>query len=165
MKEALVSGIKGALRIGQTAAVLSRIGLGYALGERPPTPRLLRQTFEELGATYIKLGQFIASSPTFFPQEYVEEFQYCLDKTKPLPFTLMKQILNEELQRPLHEIYSEIDPVPLASASIAQVHAARLVSGEDVVIKIQKPGVANVLLTDLNFLYVAAKVVEFLAPK
>ena len=165
MKEALVSGIKGALRIGQTAAVLSRIGLGYALGERPPTPRLLRQTFEELGATYIKLGQFIASSPTFFPQEYVEEFQYCLDKTKPLPFTLMKQILNEELQRPLHEIYSEIDPIPLASASIAQVHAARLVSGEDVVIKIQKPGVANVLLTDLNFLYVAAKVVEFLAPK
>src|SRR5690606_40299952 len=56
-------------------------------------------------------------------------------------------------------------PVALASASIAQVHAAKLRSGEDVVIKIQKPGVANVLLTDLNFLYVAAKVVEFLAPK
>lgn len=165
MKDTLVNTFKGALRIGQTAAVLSRIGLNYALGERPPTPRLLRRTFEELGATYIKLGQFIASSPTFFPQEYVEEFQHCLDRTPPLPFSVMKRILNEELGKPLHEIYSEIDPVPLASASIAQVHAAKLRSGEDVVIKIQKPGVANVLLTDLNFLFVAAKVLEFLAPK
>ena len=165
MKDTLVSTLKGALRIGQTAAVLSRIGIGYALGDRPPTPKLLRQTFEELGATYIKLGQFIASSPTFFPQEYVEEFQGCLDKTKPLPFSVMKRILTEELQQPLHEIYSEIDPVPLASASIAQVHAAKLVTGEDVVIKIQKPGVENVLLTDLNFLYVAAKTLELLAPK
>ena len=165
MKDTLVNTFKGALRIGQTAAVLSRIGMNYALGERPPTPRLLRRTFEELGATYIKLGQFIASSPTFFPQEYVEEFQHCLDRTPPLPFSVMKRILNEELGKPLHEIYSEIDPVPLASASIAQVHAAKLRSGEDVVIKIQKPGVANVLLTDLNFLFVAAKVLEFLAPK
>src|SRR5690606_5664590 len=165
MKDTLINTFKGALRIGQTAAVLSRVGLNYALGDRPPTPRLLRRTFEELGATYIKLGQFIASSPTFFPQEYVEEFQHCLDRTQPLPFSVMKRILNEELGKPLHEIYSEIDPVPLASASIAQVHAAKLRTGEDVVIKIQKPGVANVLLTDLNFLYVAAKVLEFLAPK
>lgn len=165
MKDTLINTLKGALRIGQTAAVLSKVGLNYALGERPSTPRLLRRMFEELGATYIKLGQFIASSPTFFPQEYVEEFQQCLDRTQPLPFSVMKRILNEELKKPLNEIFAEIDPVPLASASIAQVHAAKLISGEDVVIKIQKPGVANVLLTDLNFLYVAAKILETLAPK
>lgn len=165
MKDTLVNTLKGALRIGQTTAVLSKFGLAYALGDRPPAPRLLRQIFEQLGATYIKLGQFIASSPTFFPPEYVEEFRYCLDQTPPLPFSVMRDILSEELGRPLHEIYSEIDPKPLASASIAQVHAARLVSGEDVVIKIQKPGVANILLTDLNFLYVAARVLEMLAPK
>ncbi|MDX5298537.1 MAG: AarF/ABC1/UbiB kinase family protein [Gammaproteobacteria bacterium] len=161
----LTDSIKGALRIGQTAGVLSRVGIDWLRGERPPLPRLLRQTFESLGATYIKLGQFIASSPTFFPASYVEEFQHCLDRTKPLPFSVMRQILQDELRCPLDSVYKDIDPVPLASASIAQVHAARLVTGEDVVIKIQKPGVENILLTDLNFLYVSARVLERLAPK
>ncbi len=157
--------VKGALRVGQTAAVISRTGVSWLKGDRPPTPRLLRQTFEELGATYIKLGQFIASSPTFFPKDYVEEFQFCLDQTKPLPFSVMKKILIDELDKPLNQIYSEIDPVPLATASIAQVHAAKLITGEDVVIKIQKPGVENTLLTDLNFLYVSSRIIEYLAPK
>ncbi|HTN34448.1 MAG TPA: AarF/ABC1/UbiB kinase family protein [Marinobacter sp.] len=159
------NGIKGAFRIGQTLSVLGRTGVNWVMGDRPPTPRLLRQTFESLGATYIKLGQFIASSPTFFPKEYVEEFQYCLDKTPNLPFSVIKKIIKDELKRPLDQVYSEIDPVALASASIAQVHAARLITGEDVVIKVQKPGVENILLTDLNFLYVAAKILETLAPK
>ena len=65
----------------------------------------------------------------------------------------------------MRRCFSEIDPVPLASASIAQVHAATLITGEDVVIKIQKPGVENILLTDLNFLYVSARILETLAPK
>lgn len=159
------SGIKGAARLGQTATVLSRTGINWLRGQRPPAPQLLRETFESLGATYIKLGQFIASSPTFFPPEYVEEFQHCLDRTPPLPFPTMKAILEAEMEQPLDEIYSFIDPVPLASASIAQVHAARLVTGEDVVIKIQKPGVENILLTDLNFLYVSATILEKMAPK
>jgi len=80
----LGDGIKGALRIGQTAMVLSRQGARWLGGDRPPTPRLMRETFEALGATYIKLGQFIASSPTFFPREYVDEFQDCLDQTRVL---------------------------------------------------------------------------------
>ncbi len=157
--------VKGAFRMGQTASVLSRTGIRWLRGERQPAPRLLREVFEELGATYIKLGQFIASSPTFFPPEYVEEFQGCLDQTRPLPFATMKRILREELKKPLDEIYADIDPMPLASASIAQVHAARLRSGEDVVIKIQKPGVENILLTDLNFLYMCARGLETVAPK
>ena len=65
---AVSDGIRGALRIGQTLSVLGRTGVDWLRGDRPPTPRLLRQTFERLGATYIKLGQFIASSPTFFPK-------------------------------------------------------------------------------------------------
>jgi len=158
-------GVKGAFRIGQTAMVLSRAGLRWAGGNRPPLPRLLRYTFEELGATYVKLGQFIASSPTFFPKEYVEEFQHCLDQTRPLPFPVMRRILQEEFSEPLDSLFQSIDPEPLASASIAQVHCATLKSGEEVVLKIQKPGVANILLTDLNFLYVSARVVETLAPK
>lgn len=161
----VVNGIKGALRIGQTLTVLSRTGINWLRGDRPPTPRLLRQTFENLGATYIKLGQFIASSPTFFPASYVEEFQQCLDRTPALPFSVMRRILQDELKVPLESIFAEIDPVPLASASIAQVHAATLVSGEQVVIKIQKPGVENILLTDLNFLYASARILETIAPK
>ncbi|WP_165857181.1 ABC1 kinase family protein [Marinobacter sp. JSM 1782161] len=161
----VVNGIKGAFRIGQTLTVLGKTGVSWLRGDRPPTPALLRQTFENLGATYIKLGQFIASSPTFFPPGYVEEFQKCLDRTPALPFSLMRKILREELKQPLESVFAHIDPVPLASASIAQVHAARLVTGEDVVIKIQKPGVENILLTDLNFLYVSARVLETIAPK
>ncbi|WP_148860973.1 ABC1 kinase family protein [Marinobacter fonticola] len=161
----IVNGIKGAFRVGQTLSVLGKTGVNWLRGDRPPTPRLLRRTFEDLGATYIKLGQFIASSPTFFPPSYVEEFQNCLDRTPALPFSVMRRILREELRQPLDKIYSEIDPVPLASASIAQVHAAKLVTGEEVVLKIQKPGVENILLTDLNFLYASARILETIAPK
>ncbi len=162
---AVTNSIKGVFRIGQTLTVLGKTGLNWVRGERPPTPRLLRQTFESLGATYIKLGQFIASSPTFFPKAYVEEFQYCLDKTPSLPFSVIRKIIAEELDRPIDQVFAHIDPVALASASIAQVHAAKLVSGEDVVIKVQKPGVENTLLTDLNFLYLSARILETLAPK
>jgi len=161
----LKDGLKGAFRIGQTMSVLGRAGFNWVRGDRPPAPRLLRQTFESLGATYIKLGQFIASSPTFFPKEYVEEFQGCLDRTPNLPYRVIRKIIEEELGRPLDEVFTDIDPVALASASIAQVHVARLISGEEVVIKVQKPGVRNILLTDLNFLYVSARILETLAPK
>lgn len=64
----LTDAIKGTVRIGQTAMVLSKTGVNWLKGDRPPTARVIRQTFESLGATYIKLGQFIASSPTFFLQ-------------------------------------------------------------------------------------------------
>lgn len=161
----LLNSLKGSLRIGQTAAVVAKTGLKWVAGERPPSARLLRQVFEDLGSTYIKLGQFIASSPTFFPKEYVEEFQLCLDKTPPFEFSKVLNIIEEELGLPAGDIYAYIDPKPLACASIAQVHSAKLKDGTDVVIKIQKPGVENVLLTDLNFLYASARIVEYLAPK
>ena len=136
----LLDTLKGSFRIAQTATVLAKNDSLWAIGDRPPNPKLLRTIFEDLGATYIKLGQFIASSPTFFPQDYVEEFQNCLDKTKPFPFSVAKKIIESELNQPLAAVYSWVDTKPLASASIAQVHAAKLISGEDVVIKIQKPG-------------------------
>jgi len=161
----LIDTLKGSLRIAQTSSVLAKTAGLWMLGNRPPNPKLLRTVFEELGATYIKLGQFIASSPTFFPHDYVEEFQHCLDRTKPFPFSTAKKIIESELKQPIDAVYSWVDPKPLASASIAQVHAAKLLSGEDVVIKIQKPGVEGVLLTDLNFLYVCARIIERLAPK
>ena len=89
---------------------------------------VLRKLFEKLGATYIKLGQFIASSPTLFPEEYVLEFQKCLDRTEPVPWEVIKKTIDRELATGADDIFSEIHPVPLATASIAQVHSAGALS-------------------------------------
>ncbi|EKF73470.1 ABC1 family protein [Alcanivorax hongdengensis A-11-3] len=156
--------LRGGARIMETVGVLGRQGLSWLLGDRPPMPALLRTTFESLGTTYIKLGQFIASSPSIFPEEYVQEFQRCLDRTPALPFHYIRETIEAELGQPLESLYQSVDPKPLASASIAQVHAAKLKNGQDVVIKVQRPGVRNVLLTDFNFLYFAARITERLAP-
>ncbi len=160
----LLNSLRSIARLGETTLVLAAAGLRYA-NERPPMAVLLRETFEQLGATYIKLGQFIASSPSLFPREFVEEFQNCLDQTTPIPFSAIEASLKEEFDRPLTEIFSHIEQKPLASASIAQVHAATLVTGEDVVIKVQKPGVGTILHTDLGVVHFAAKLIEQVVPK
>lgn len=153
-------------RLRQTAVALGRTGLEYALGSKQAPPVLLRQVFERLGATYIKIGQLIASSPSLFPEDYVREFQRCLDQTEPVSFRRMEKILKEELG-PLYDrnVFSHIHHQPIASASIAQVYAARLVTGEEVVVKIQRPGVKTILTTDLNFLYYTALLMETLIPR
>ena len=137
-------------------------------GLAPPTveavPLLLRRLFEELGATYVKLGQFIASSPTLFPAEYVAEFPKCLDATPPMPWEVVKQVVEEELGRPIGSVYKHVERTPLASASIAQVHAATLVSGEEVVIKVQKVGVQASLRADLDLIFATSRVLEILLP-
>lgn len=156
--------VKGALRIGQTGRVLAGTGVGWLLGDRPPPPRLVRQTFERLGATYIKLGQLIASSPSMFPESWVSEFQHCLDQTTPLRWKIVHRALKEELGDKLETEFLWVDPEPLASASIAQVHAARLRTGEDVVLKVRKPGVQKVIVTDLNLLHLVARVTERVTP-
>lgn len=158
-------GLRSVRRMGETAVVAAKAGIKYAT-ERPSNARLMRETFEDLGSTYIKLGQFIASTPSLFPREYVEEFQGCLDQTPTLPFSYVQQVLASEFAgRNLNDIFASIDETPLASASIAQVHAAKLVTGEDVVIKVQKPGVETILYTDLNVLHWAAKLLEKAVPK
>ncbi|KAG1338162.1 putative aarF domain-containing protein kinase, chloroplastic [Cocos nucifera] len=130
------------------------------------SPLYLRRLFERMGATYIKLGQFIASAPTLFPADYVQEFQNCFDRAPPVPFNEIEAILREELQRPLDSVYEYIDPVPIASASIAQVHGARLKSSQqEVVIKVLKPGIEDILVADLNFVYVVARILEFVNPE
>jgi len=145
--------------------VAAQAGVKYAT-EKPSNAKLMRETFESLGSTYIKLGQFIASTPSLFPREYVEEFQGCLDQTPTLPFSYIQRVLAEEFEgKNLNEIFSFIDEKPLASASIAQVHAAKLVTGEDVVLKVQKPGVETILYTDLNVVHWATKVLERAVPK
>jgi aarF domain-containing kinase len=162
----LAYGFKGAKRVRHTTGVLTKTGLGWLLGDRPKTPELIRRTFERMGATYIKIGQVVASSPSLFPTDYVDEFKRCLDKTEPVPYKVMEKILKKELgARRVKELFAEIDPKPLASASIAQVYAAKLTGGEDVVIKIQRPGVEDILVTDMVFLQTAAQLIELIVPR
>ena len=127
-------------------------------------PKIVKRLFEELGATYIKLGQFIASSPTLFPAEYVLEFQSCLDNTPTVSYNTIRKIIQDDLKKPLSDVYSYVDPTPLASASVAQVHRARLKDGTEVVIKVRKPGVDSTLEADLGFLFVTSRILEFLNP-
>lgn len=164
-KNILFDGLRSVARIGETAVVAAKAGIKYAT-EKPSNAKLMRETFESLGSTYIKLGQFIASTPSLFPREYVEEFQGCLDQTPTLPFSYIQGVLESEFEgRDLSQIFSYIDEKPLASASIAQVHAAKLTTGEDVVIKVQKPGVETILYTDLSVVHWAAKLLERAVPK
>ncbi len=159
-KDALSRSLTAARAVAQTLSEITTVPTEADL------PRLLRTLFERLGATYIKLGQFIASSPTLFPRPFVEEFQKCLDQTSPVPFSVIKKIVDEEcrsLNRPFP--FKSIDPTPLASASIAQVHSAVLLDGTEVVIKVQKPSVAATLSADLAFLYAGGKTLEFLNPE
>ena len=165
------NGAAGPRRTLQAGLAAADVGRALLRGELDPArpEAVLRRLFERLGATYIKLGQFVASSPTLFPPEYVAEFQKCLDRADPVPYEQIRRIVAAELRGEglaLEDVFARVDPVPLATASIAQVHAAELrASGKPVVLKVLKPGVADVLQADLDFLYVAARVVEFLSPE
>ncbi|KAL5540402.1 hypothetical protein UlMin_042425 [Ulmus minor] len=139
-----------------------------------PYAALLKRQKNEIEELHAKLqvglifisSFFIASAPTLFPPEYVEEFQNCFDRAPEIPFDEIQPILREELGRPIDSVYEYVDPTPIASASIAQVHGARLRgSQEDVVIKILKPGIEDILVADLNFIYVVARLLEFLNPE
>lgn len=163
MKNLIKSGFTAVTRVGQTAKVAAETGWKIRT-QQAPAPVLLREAFERLGATYIKLGQFIASSPSLFPPEYVREFQSCLDRTPPTPFRDIVEVIESSLGSPWQIHFKSIEPIPLASASIAQVHAARLHDGSDVVIKVQKPGVGTLLHTDLNMVQLAAQVMEKTIP-
>ena len=153
-------------RVRQTASVAGLSALRVAKGEKPDA-MLLKETFEQLGTTYIKIGQFIASTPSLFPREYAEAFQSCLDQTTPLSYAYIEQVLKAELAsdgQTLDDKFAYIDKEPLASASIAQVHAARLHNGDEVVLKVQKPGVETIMQTDLGVLHGVTKMLELLMP-
>jgi len=147
-------------RIGQTSFVMEKAAFRWLRNRHQPIPLLLRDTMQELGATYIKLGQLIASSPSLFPHEYVDAFQSFLDQVEPLPFKDIDKVLRQELGKDYRQLFQHIDEIPLASASIAQVHAATWSNGDQVVIKVQKPRVRETLETDFQFMFVMAKMAE-----
>lgn len=164
-KSTLTTGVNVIGRVGKTASVAGLSALRVAKGETPDA-HLLKETFEKLGVTYIKLGQFIASTPSLFPKEYVIAFADCLDNTTPVSFFAIKRVLDEELAHlgGVDGVFAHIDPMPLASASIAQVHKATLKTGQIVALKVQKPHVDTIIHTDLSVLHGGFWTLEKLIP-
>ncbi len=121
-------------------------------------PVAMRLFCEDMGPTFIKFGQIIASSSGMFPDRYVAEFQKCLDRVRPFSFTDVQQILIEELGEEKAAELASIDPRPLASASIAQVHTAQLRDGTKVVVKVQRPGIQARMEADMRIMRLAALV-------
>jgi ubiquinone biosynthesis protein len=111
--------------------------------------RRLRVAFGKLGPTYIKLGQILSSGEGIFPEEIVSQFRLLRDRVPPESFDTVRRILEAELAGPLDATFAEFDERPIAAASIAQVHAARLRTGERVVVKVQRPDVAELVRRDL----------------
>ncbi|MGH9149995.1 MAG: ABC1 kinase family protein [Acidimicrobiales bacterium] len=114
-------------------------------------PRLHKAVLD-LGPPFVKLSQLIASSPGLFPAPIADELRVLLDAAPPERWPAIKAVIEAELGRPVGEVFANIDPEPLAAASIAQVHAATLPNGDEVVVKVRRPGVERQFRTDLRLL-------------
>ena len=134
--------------------------LRHAARRRDPLPRRLRDAFAELGPTYVKVGQVIASSPGLFPAEWIDEFGALRDRVPPFPVAEARRIIEEELGRPVDDVFATFEDEPLAAASIAQVHGATLHDGRRVVVKVQRPGLDALVRDDLRALHAVCRVLE-----
>ena len=153
-------------RRGKLARVLREVGV---VGERPATregAQEFRKSLEELGTTYVKLGQLLSSRPDLLPDVYIDELAKLVDDAPPVPFAEIRGTIDEELGA---DAFARIDEEPLASASIAQVHAALLKDGREVVVKVCRPGVTeqvaldlDVLRTTVNFLHKRSETAQLL---
>lgn len=123
-------------------------------------PERLRLAFEELGGTFIKLGQLLSLRADLIPPEYSEELSKLQDSVKPFPFSQVKEIIKDELGMTINKAFAEFNPQPIAAASVGQVHEAKLKTGEKVAVKIKRPGVNKLFYSDIHLLYHIAKLLD-----
>ena len=155
-------------RLAEVVAVLvrhgvvtaARSGSSFVLHPRQQPPKALavalRRSFVELGPTFIKFGQLVASSPGLFPAVLAEEFRSLLDDVPPEPTRRIRRIIERQLGARIDDLFTEFDDQPLAAASIAQVHRGRLRNGTDVAIKVRRPHLRDRMERDLRLLRVLA---------
>jgi ubiquinone biosynthesis protein len=117
----------------------------------------IRMVAEELGPTFIKLAQVLSNRPDIIPEELVKEFEKLQDRVPPFEFAKVKEIVERETGKRLEDIFDEFNQKPMASASIGQVHKAKLKTGEDVVVKVQRPDVEETIALDLGIIKEAVK--------
>jgi predicted unusual protein kinase regulating ubiquinone biosynthesis (AarF/ABC1/UbiB family) len=164
MSGARAQRLRRALQVGRTArrARVLRVlrELGVRGSGRPATrerARELRHALEELGTAYVKLGQLLSSRPDLLPDVYIEELGKLVDDAPPVPFDEIEPVIREELGP---DVFARLDPEPIASASIAQVHEALLRDGREVVVKVRRPGIEEEVALDLDLLRTAAGLLE-----
>jgi len=149
------------LGLGPLVALPRRI-LG-ARREEVPLPTAaehFRLALEELGPTFVKLGQVLSTRPDLLPPEFIAELSKLQDRVPPFPFPLARAQVEASLGKPLEEVFAEFAEEPLAAASLGQVHAARLRDGTEVVVKVQRPDIEEVISVDLDILYDVAQLAE-----
>ena len=151
---------------------LQRIKLSYgsadesASGSRyMSTPRRFRMAFEELGPTFVKLGQILSTRVDIFDAEWIEEFEKLQSNVAPIPVASIDELIESYLGRPMGEVFRSFDSVPVGSASIAQVHKAVLSDGETVAVKIKRPDIEPVIQADLRILTHLAGLIESEIPE
>jgi ubiquinone biosynthesis protein len=170
-RRALRGRIARARRYSQISRIAFRHGLTPFLSGRRraelDTPdgrrelaRSVRQALDEGGVTFVKLGQVLSTRPDLLPVEFVEELGQLQDQVAPAGWDQVEQVLAAGLGAPVEEVFARFDQEPLAAASVAQVHAARLRSGEEVVVKVQRPGIRTVVERDLDIIVRLARTLE-----
>lgn len=135
------------VRIGQIFSLLRKYEVWHNL-----TPVRLRRLLEELGPMFVKMGQILANRSEILPQPYCDELRHLRTEVDPVPYSVIVDCLEAEYGQKLGEIFDAVDPNPLGSASLAQVHRARLVTGEDVAVKIQRPGAQQIMAQDIDIM-------------
>ena len=145
-----------ARRYAQIVAIASRHGLGMYRGRsdaaRDALPQALVAALAEAGVTFVKLGQVLSTREDVLPRDLIEALSTLQMDSTPIPWPEAEAAIRAELRRPITEVFAEIESEPMAAASVAQVHAATLVSGERVVVKIQRPSARAPVTTDLDIL-------------
>lgn len=161
-------------RVNEISLVLAKNGFGHVLtllgltagpaarsdAATGPFARRVRQVLIDLGPTYIKLGQVLSVRPDILPADVMAEFQTLQDRVPAMPFEDVREVVESELTQPLDNVFSSFDPTPLGSASIAQVHAATLIDGTKVAVKLQRKGIERTIRSDLHILYSLAQLLE-----
>jgi ubiquinone biosynthesis protein len=130
-----------------------------------PTPVRVRRALEEMGPSFVKLGQVLATRVDLFSPEWIAEFGKLQNQAPEVPFAAIREQLVDDLGAPPEEVFAWLDPRPLAAASIAQVHRARLHDGSEVIIKVRRPGIRRVVEADLRLLQRAAQAIEARFPE
>jgi predicted unusual protein kinase regulating ubiquinone biosynthesis (AarF/ABC1/UbiB family) len=128
--------------------------------ERLEAPVIARRLCEDLGPTFVKFGQIVASSSGLFPKRYTLEFQKVLDRVKPFAATKLEALLTKQFGEEYESLFEEFDPQPIAAASIAQVYGAVLKGGRKVVVKVQRPGIDRLIEADMRILRFVARIAE-----
>lgn len=130
-----------------------------------PFPAQLRRRLEMLGPTYVKLGQILAIREDLLPRVVTAELQNLFDRLPSIPFEDVRRIIERDLQRPLEGLFEWMDPDPLGSASIAQAHQARTHDGDRVVVKVIKPGIREIIQSDLKLLQIVGRFLQWMIPR